>query len=74
MLAALVLAAAPAVPVLPPVQRVTAERQAVAMVRILPGAQLHFAELEKSAPESFRDTHIRAADGSSEPARLVEFQ
>ncbi len=70
IVAALILAAAPE-PVAP---RVVAERQAIAMVRILPGAVLKFSEIEKSAPESFRDTQIRAADGSAQPARLVEFQ
>ena len=68
--AALLLAAAP----LAPVQRVAAERQAIAMVRIVPGAQVRFSEIEQSAPERFRDTQIRGVDGSSEPARLVEFQ
>ena len=74
LLAALAIAAAPAGQTPPPVERVAAERQAQAMVRILPGAQLRFAEIEKNAPQSFRDTQIRAADGSLEPARLVEFQ
>ncbi len=73
IVAALLLAAAPA-EAAPPAQRVAAESQALAMVRILPGAQIRFFELEQSAPERFRDTQIRAADGSSEPARLVEFQ
>ena len=71
ILAALVLGAASEQA--PPVQRVSAERQAYAMVRILPGAQIRFAELEHSAPERFTDTHIRTADGSSAPARLIEF-
>ena len=74
LLAALVLATSPAEPSAPQPQRVTAERQAVAIVRILPGAQLRFAEIEKSSPERLTDTRIRTADGSTEPARLVEFQ
>ena len=73
ILAAFLVAAA-AEPAPPPVQRVAAERQAVALVRILPGVALKFSEIEKSAPESFRNTEIRAADGSAQPARLVEFQ
>ena len=52
----------------------TDEQQATAMVRILPGAPLRFAEIEKSAPERLRDTTIRAWDGPPEAARLVEFQ
>ena len=71
ILVALFLAAAPASP---PPQRVAAERQAVALVRIVPGAQVRFSALENIAPESFTNTRIRAPDGSSQPARLVEFQ
>ena len=74
LFAALALAPSPAEPASPPVQRVLAEREAMAVVRILPGAQLKFSELEKSAPERFRDTQIRDADGSSQPARVIEFQ
>jgi hypothetical protein len=51
-----------------------AERQAIAMVRILPAAQIRFAEIEKNAPEMLRNSRIRTADGSNQPARLVEFQ
>jgi hypothetical protein len=69
--AALVIAAAPGAQ---EPRAVTAERQAVAMVRILPGAQVRFSQLEKIAPESFSDARIRDTDGSSRPARLVEFQ
>jgi len=57
----------------PPARIVAAERQAQAMVRILPGAALRFAEIERSAPETLRDTSIRTPDGAQEPARLVEF-
>ena len=70
IVAALLLATAPELPA----PRIAAESQASAMVRILPGAQIRFSEMEQSAPERFRNTHIRAADGSPEPARLVEFQ
>jgi hypothetical protein len=73
IVAALLVAAAPAEPA-PPAQRVAAQSQAIAMVRILPGAQIRFSEIEQSASERLRDTEIRSADGSSEPARLVEFQ
>jgi hypothetical protein len=52
---------------------VAAERPAVAMVRILPGASVRFAEIEKQAPERLTDARIRTADGASQPARLVEF-
>jgi hypothetical protein len=69
LLAAAIIPAASA-----PKQTATAEPQATAMVRILPGAALHFAEIEKTAPERLRDTTIRAPLGTSEAARLVEFQ
>ena len=58
----------------PPPPRVAAERQAVAMVRILPGAPLRFAEIERTAPQTLRNAQIRNPDGSLEPARLAEFQ
>ncbi len=74
IVAALIVAALPAGQGPLPAQPVAAERQAVAMVRIVPGAQVRFSELEKIAPESFTDARIRGSDGSSQPARLVEFQ
>jgi hypothetical protein len=69
--AALVLAAQPAGQLPPPA---AAQRQAAAMVRILPGAAIKFRELEKSAAYRFTNARIRGSDGSSQPARLVEFQ
>ena len=72
ILAILAVAGASASP--PPPLRVAAERQAVAMVRILSGAPLRFSEIERNAPETLRNTRVRAPDGSMEPARLVEFQ
>jgi hypothetical protein len=74
IVAALVVASLPAAQVPLAVQQVGAERQAIAMVRIVPGAQVKFSELEKIAPESFTDARIRGSDGSSQAARLVEFQ
>ena len=73
ILAALALSATP-IESPPPVRIVTAERQAQAIVRILPGAALRFAEIEQSAPETLRDTQVRTPDGTPEPARLIEFQ
>ena len=72
IIAALVLATA-AAEAPPPARHVVAERQALAMVRILPGAALNFSQIEQSAPERFSDAQIRGADGSSQPARLIEF-
>ena len=73
ILAALALAAIPADGP-PPARIVAAERQAQAMVRILPGAALRFSQIEQSAPQTLRDTSIRTPDGAQAPARLVEFQ
>ena len=70
-LAAVALGATAEAP--PPARMVAAERQAQAMVRIVPGAALRFAAIERSAPETLRDTHARAPDGSPERVRLVEF-
>ena len=55
-------------------QAVAPERQAQAMVTILPAARLEFSKLEKSRPERFRETYIPAPDGSLQPVRLVEFE
>ena len=68
---AAVLLAASSTP--PPVNPAAAERQAVATVRILPGAQVRFAEIEKTAPASFTEARIRGTDGSPQRARLIEF-
>jgi hypothetical protein len=74
LFAALFLTTATTQPAAPPVQRVAAERQAVAMVRIVRGAPVKFSELEKIAPGRFTFALVRNADGAPQPARLVEFQ
>jgi hypothetical protein len=55
-------------------QAVAPERQAQATVIILPAASLRFSEIESEQPERLRETVIRSADGSTQRARLVEFQ
>jgi len=55
-------------------QAVAPERQARATVTILPAAALRFSEIERTRPEILRDTHVRAPDGSRQPAKLVEFE
>jgi len=69
---ALALAAAPSGQAVPPT--VAAERQATAMVRIVTAPPIRFAEIEKHAPKTLTDAHVRMPDGTAEPARLVEFQ
>ncbi len=55
-------------------QAVAPERQAQATVTILPAARLRFSEIEREQPKLLRETVIRAADGSTQRAKLVEFQ
>lgn len=71
LFAAAILAASP---VQSPAEPVIPDRQAQAMVRILPAAALRFAELEQASPEMFRESQIRSADGSATAVRLVEFE
>ncbi|MBA2467092.1 MAG: hypothetical protein H0V46_05745 [Sphingomonas sp.] len=73
VLAVLALAAAQAAEPAPPAPPVGAERQAVALVRILPGAPVRFSKLERTDPDSFADARISGPDGSPHPARLIEF-
>ena len=53
---------------------VAPERQAQVTVIILPAARLRFSEIEREQPMLLRETVIRAPDGSTQPAKLVEFQ
>jgi hypothetical protein len=55
-------------------QAVAPERQAQATVTILPAARLRFSEIEREQPRLMRETLIRAPDGSTQRAKLVEFQ
>lgn len=73
LFAAAILAASPVQSPAAPTA-VTSDRQAQAMVRILPAAALRFAELDRARPEMFRESQIRSADGSATAVRLVEFE
>lgn len=55
-------------------QTVAPERQARAVVTILSGAPLRFSEIEREHPEMLRESRVRAADGSVETVKLVEFE
>jgi len=57
-----------------PLEPVAPERQARAVVRILKGEALRFAELEKFDPHVLRETTVRSPEGTEEKARLVEFE
>jgi hypothetical protein len=64
--------AVPLEPVEP--QAAVPARQARATVTILSAAKLRFADIEREQPKSLRETVVRAADGSVEVLKLVEFQ
>jgi hypothetical protein len=53
---------------------VSPERQAQAMVIILPSASLRFSEIERTDPRALRETHLRGADGKPVTVKLVEFE
>jgi hypothetical protein len=53
---------------------VSPERQAQAMVIILPSASLRFSEIERTDPRALRETRLRGADGKPETVKLVEFE
>jgi hypothetical protein len=53
---------------------VAPQRQAEATVTILSSAQVRFTEIERDRPNILRETRVRAADGSVETVKLVEFQ
>ena len=53
---------------------VSPERQAQATVTILSSASLRFSEIEKTHPDTLRESHVRGADGSKETVKLVEFE
>jgi hypothetical protein len=49
-------------------------RQAQATVTILSSASLRFSEIERSHSKKLREARVRAADGSVETVKLVEFE
>ena len=67
MLLLATIIAASATPILP-------DRQARATVRIVRAEPVNFAEIERQRPELLRSTVLRTANGTPEPARLLEYQ
>ena len=65
--AALAATATPSEPVAP-------ESQARAVVRILKGEAVRFAEVEKNDPQLLRETTVHSPEGAEEKARLIEFE
>ena len=69
------LAAAAAVPTDQPTARpAPGFARATATIRILSGTTIRFSEVERTAPDTLRETRVRASDGSIRTARVVEFQ
>ena len=71
-LALLTAATAQSLPAAPPTPVVV--RQARATVTVISAPRIEFARIERDSPQLLRDTTIRSTDGSTQPARLVEFQ
>ena len=72
--AAALAAAASAQEAVQPSAPIAAQRQAQAIVRIVQSAAVRFSEIERDRPEVLRETVIRGPNGTTETAKLVEFQ
>lgn len=70
----LALAAAAAAKVDKPAPTPHASAQATAMVRVVQGTEVRFAEVEKHDPASLRVSRVQASDGSQQSIRIVEFK
>ena len=69
----MVIFAAAALASLPPSQPVRAAVQATATIRVIRGVQLKFGRDNPDAPPA-RDCVLKTADGSSQRAKIIEFQ
>ena len=69
----MVILAAAALASLPPSQPVRAAVQATATIRVIRGVQLKFGRDNLDAPPA-RDCVLKTADGSSQRAKIIEFQ
>ena len=69
----MVILAAAALASLPPSQPVRAAVQATATIRVIRGVQLKFGRDNPDAPPA-RDCVLKTADGSSQRAKIIEFQ
>lgn len=69
----MVILAAAALASLPPSQPVRAAVQATATIRVIRGVQLKFGRDNPGAPPA-RDCVLKTADGSSQRAKIIEFQ
>jgi hypothetical protein len=69
LLAAAILAVTP-----PPTPRFTASAQATATIRIVAAVSLKLGEANNPGAPVARESRIRLADGTRQPAKLIEFQ
>ena len=69
----MVILAAAALASLPPSQPVRAAVQATATIRVIRGVQLKFGRDNPDAPPA-RECVLKTADGSSQRAKIIEFQ
>ena len=69
----MVILAAAALASLPPSQLVRAAVQATATIRVIRGVQLKFGRDNPGAPPA-RECVLKTADGSSQRAKIIEFQ
>jgi hypothetical protein len=69
LLAAAALAATPPQP-----HPISAVVQATATIRVISGVELKFSALNNPDAPPPRDSIVKAADGSVQPAKLIEFQ
>jgi hypothetical protein len=58
----------------PPAHPAAASAQATATIRVLTAVEVKFGSPASAGAPPARDTVLRAADGISQPAKLVEFQ
>ena len=71
----MVLLATAALAATPPQPRpVSASVQATATIRVISGVQLKLDGTNNPGAPSPRDSNIKSADGSVQPAKLIEFQ
>ena len=69
LIAAIALATAPMSPAAP-----SATAQATATIRVVTGIRLKFDAAENPGAPASHDAVLRLSDGTTQPAKLIEFQ
>ena len=70
----MVLLAAAALATTPPQPTVSAVSQATATIRVVSGVRLKLDGSSNPNAPAVRDSVVKTADGTSHPAKLIEFQ